>query len=79
MVAARHLFKIDFNVFFQSLISKPLGSTNDLTLHYENTAKQLSVGSSRDFPPCQPQESSITDDNFIPPPPSLGMLITITN
>lgn len=55
----------------KSLISKPLGSTNDLTLHYENTAKQHSVGSSRDFPPCQPQESSITDDNFIPPPPSL--------
>ncbi|MCI33133.1 hypothetical protein A2U01_0054349, partial [Trifolium medium] len=32
---------------------------------------EQSVGSSRDFPPSQSQESSIFYDNFIPPPPSL--------
>ncbi|XP_058737441.1 uncharacterized protein LOC131609679 [Vicia villosa] len=55
----------------KTLSSKPLESTNDSTLHYENTARLQSVGSSRDFPSSQPRESSIIDDNFIPPPPSL--------
>jgi hypothetical protein len=38
---------------------------------------EQSVGSSKDFPPSQSRESSIIDDNFIPPPPSLGMFIPI--
>ncbi|CAI8613234.1 unnamed protein product [Vicia faba] len=55
----------------KTLSTKPLGSTNDSTLHYENTAKNQSVGSSRDFPLSQPRESSIIDHNLIPPPPLL--------
>ncbi|XP_004492821.3 uncharacterized protein [Cicer arietinum] len=55
----------------KSLIKKPLVSTNESKMYYENTEKQQIVGSSRDSSPSQPQESSIIDENFIPPPPSL--------
>ncbi|XP_061357388.1 uncharacterized protein LOC133301725 [Gastrolobium bilobum] len=55
----------------ETLSCKPLGSANDSNLHSENMAKQQNVGSGKDFPQSQPQESSIIDDNFIPPPPSL--------
>ncbi|GAU47058.1 hypothetical protein TSUD_181710 [Trifolium subterraneum] len=48
----------------KSLSSIPLQSMNDSNM-------EKSVGSSRDFPPSQSQESCIIDDNFIPPPPSL--------
>jgi hypothetical protein len=66
MVAANLFLIINFNVFFQSLSSIPLQSMNDSNV-------EQSVGSSKDFPPSQSRESSIIDDNFIPPPPSLGM------
>ncbi|WJX82872.1 hypothetical protein P8452_65582 [Trifolium repens] len=48
----------------KSLSSIPLQSMNDSNI-------EQSVGSSKDFPPSQSRESSIIDDNFIPPPPSL--------
>ncbi|KAI5418169.1 hypothetical protein KIW84_042705 [Lathyrus oleraceus] len=47
----------------KTLSSKPVESTNDSTKRYENTAKNHSVGSSRHFPPSQPRESYIIDDN----------------
>ncbi|KAL2330203.1 hypothetical protein Fmac_017784 [Flemingia macrophylla] len=55
----------------KSVSCKPLGSTNDCKLHSESTAKQQNVGVCKDSLQSQPQESSIIDDNFIPPPPSL--------
>ncbi|TKY65369.1 monocopper oxidase protein SKU5 [Spatholobus suberectus] len=57
----------------KSVSCKPLGSTNDSKLHSENMAKQQNIGSCKDSPQSHPQESSIIDDNFIPPPPSLEM------
>lgn len=55
----------------KSVSCKPLGSTNDSKLHSENMEKQKNAGSCKDPPRSHPQESSIIDDNFIPPPPSL--------
>lgn len=55
----------------KSVSCKPLGSTNESKLHSENTAKLHNVGLSKDSPQSQSQESSIIDENFIPPPPSL--------
>ncbi|CAJ1822226.1 unnamed protein product [Sphenostylis stenocarpa] len=57
----------------KSITCKPLGSTNDSKLHSENMAKQQNVGSCKDPPHSQPQECSIVDDSFIPPPPSLAI------
>jgi len=51
---------------------KPHESINDSKLHSENMEKQQDVGPCKDPPQSQPQESSIIDGNFIPPPPSLG-------
>lgn len=55
---------------------EPLGSKNDSNLRSENMGKLQNVGSRKDPPQCQSQsqsqESSVIDDNFIPPPPSLG-------
>ncbi|CAL0304707.1 unnamed protein product [Lupinus luteus] len=55
----------------KSLSCKPLQSTNDTKLHSEKMANQQNVGSYKDFPQSQPQESSVVDDNFIPLPSSL--------
>ncbi|KAK7394685.1 hypothetical protein VNO78_15220 [Psophocarpus tetragonolobus] len=59
----------------KSLSCKPLESTNDSKLHSENMAKQQNVGLCKDSPQSQPQESSIIDDYFIPPPPSLEIKV----
>ncbi|PNY11606.1 hypothetical protein L195_g008217 [Trifolium pratense] len=48
----------------KSFSSIPLQSMNDSNM-------EQSVGSSKDFLTSQSQKSSIIDDNFIPPPPSL--------
>lgn len=56
----------------QSVTCKPHESINDSKLHSENMEKQQDVGPCKDPPQSQPQESSIIDGNFIPPPPSLG-------
>ncbi|XP_047167639.1 uncharacterized protein LOC124836513 [Vigna umbellata] len=55
----------------KSVTCEPLGSTNDSKLHSENMEKQQNVGPCKDPAQSQPQESSITDGNLIPPPPSL--------
>ncbi|KAK7243286.1 hypothetical protein RIF29_38079 [Crotalaria pallida] len=55
----------------KSLTCEPLGTTHEAKLHSEQMAKQQNVGTYEELPHSQPRESSIVEDSFIPPPPSL--------
>ncbi|KAI4350152.1 hypothetical protein L6164_010661 [Bauhinia variegata] len=56
----------------KSLSCKQLGSSNDGKKDSENIVKQQNICSCQDLTWSGPRESSATNNNFIPPPPSLG-------